>query len=112
MLYTDTKSALGRFCFVAKAALETLDLSQHLKTEGLLLTLAYATDEVVDLGPTHRRTVLAHHLGEIFGKRINLLLQEEERGANCTQLSLVNDKGDGTHLVLMSKVIFAQPIAR
>ena len=52
--------------------------------------------EALDLGPLHGRSVRGYHLGEVFGKCINLLL-EEKGCTDGTQLSFVNDKGEFLH---------------
>jgi hypothetical protein len=46
--------------------------------------------------------MLTEHLRQILRKHIDLLLQEKERGLYCTQLSLVDDKGEFFHLFLMA----------
>ena len=53
--------------------------------------------EALDLGHLHGRSVRGYHLGEVFGKCINLLLEEEKGGTDGTQLSFVHDKGELLH---------------
>jgi len=53
--------------------------------------------EALDLGHLHGRSVRGYHLGEVFGKCINLLLEEEKGCTDGTQLSFVNDKGEFLH---------------
>ena len=56
--------------------------------------------EALDLGHLHGRPVRGYHLGEVFGKCINLLLEEEKGCTDGTQLSFVNDKGELLHRVV------------
>lgn len=55
--------------------------------------------EALDLGHLHGRSVRGYHLGEVFGKCINLLLEEEKGCTDGTQLSFVHDKGELLHRV-------------
>ena len=56
--------------------------------------------EALDLGHLHGRSVRGYHLGEVFGKCINLLLEEEKGCTDGTQLSFVHDKGELRHEVV------------
>ena len=51
---------------------------------------------MLDLGRRHGRPVRGYHLGEVFGKCINLLL-EEKGCTDGTELPFVHDKGELLH---------------
>ena len=55
--------------------------------------------EALDLGHLHGRSVRGYHLGEVFRKCINLLLEEEKGYTDGPQLSFVHDKGELLHRV-------------
>ena len=64
--------------------------------------------EALDLGHLHGRSVRGYHLGEVFGKCINLLLEEEKGCTDGTQLPFVNDKGEFLHRsVSASKLVLS-----
>ena len=44
--------------------------------------------------------MLTHHLSEVFGEGIDLLLQKKEGCLDGPQLSFVNNKGERRHLIL------------
>ncbi len=50
-----------------------------------------------DLRRRHGHPVRGYHLGEVFGKGINVLLEEEKGCTDGTQLSFINDKGEFLH---------------
>ena len=55
--------------------------------------------------------MLAHHLGEVFGQGIDLLLQEKEGGFDGTQLPFVNNKGERLHPNLSAEIAVLEPNA-
>ncbi len=59
--------------------------------------LAKTKAETLNLGHRHRRSVRRYHLGEVFRKGINVLLEEEKGGTDGTQLSFVHNKGEFLH---------------
>jgi hypothetical protein len=63
----------------------------------LLCPVIKVEAEPLDLGHRHRLAVRGYHLGEVFGKCINLFLEEEKGGTDGTQLPFVNDKGELLH---------------
>src|SRR4051812_25563777 len=52
-----------------------------------------AKAQVIELGSRHRLPMRGHHLREVFGKGVGLLLEQVKRGTDGTQLSFINDKG-------------------
>jgi hypothetical protein len=55
--------------------------------------------------------VLAHHLGEVLGQGVDLLLQEKEGGFDGTQLPFVNNKGECLHPNLSAEIAVIEPNA-
>jgi hypothetical protein len=53
--------------------------------------------ETLDLGYLHGHPMLGYHLGQVFGKGIDLLLEKEKGCTDGTQLSFVYDKGEFLH---------------
>jgi hypothetical protein len=63
---------------------------------------------MLDLGSRHGRSVGGGHLGEVFGKGIDVLLEEQKGCTDGPQLPFVHDKGELFHWVgSASKLIFS-----
>jgi hypothetical protein len=55
--------------------------------------------KALDLGYLHGHSARRYHLGDVFWKYINLLLEQEKGGTDGTQLAFINDKGERPHWV-------------
>ena len=80
--YFVDKAALGRRSISIRTSVGNRLPSKQLEVASCRPRKAVA--EVPDLLLGHRRPVLARHLRKIFGKHIDLLLQEEKGGSNGT----------------------------